>query len=797
MALKFRLFNCDRTFNLDKVEALIQRVAAKLSRETKIEKTYFPLPRMNELCVKLEKEDHFEYAVFVVHAHESRLSINEANAGIGYAKVYRALQKATGDRVLIVIGGDDNYKDQGERDKSVLSRWAWRKICSQFTEDYVNGVKSFIFSWEEDHHPIHEEALEFYLDPTLRGTQFVPRPKPPTAKVPEKEETIKVEQSKLSEVKRQVPLPMEAKSILENEFPPERNENRALPSRPETRAEGMTRPLQRENQKSAISGTPDVHILSFHASKPSVDQVENYIRKVSKEFAIPSNPKSSADQQINIQDYIMNHKPEYLVLVSDIDNIQDVPNVDEQVQRYKEIVEKSFSVGTKLVFIITEDKNYREGDFCSMAVSNIFTTLNQDMTRSEQPMVMSWNTIPWSLHKEALVQLLRAYGNVQRSAPKQYGTTKQDPTPSVSYTQPEYIPMKRWFYRASISNGRLVEVLKSDPPGWEPDIRFLNDLLMKNGSLEKATIEFWDEGDGRGVQSTVHPSKAMLSKIAEGFGTDKMHSILVYSYHVKEETNKALSNFIHHLNVPVLLPWEPIEPASLMTEITGVNPDYVMFSADTDVLKDEDEVQTLIQEHRAKIKDTIEKCVGQGVIIMLFGDKSYIKGEELASEEATQCVRNLTQDIVPADRLTVMTCQKGLFTTHQDWMMKNILKSKDVKSFTTPQQSASHGAVASVPSKQYYYKAVIRNGQITEVLKHTPPDWKPDEEMVRKQLEKHRNEKKAYLEILGNDQGEILSITVEKESKGPFFYANELKNSFTSFLSSDTKDKHSDKKDYV
>jgi len=37
-----------------------------------------------------------DLAVFVVHANESRLSINEENAGIGYAKIYRALVQATG-----------------------------------------------------------------------------------------------------------------------------------------------------------------------------------------------------------------------------------------------------------------------------------------------------------------------------------------------------------------------------------------------------------------------------------------------------------------------------------------------------------------------------------------------------------------------------------------------------------------------------------------------------------------------------------------------------------------------------
>ena len=34
-----------------------------------------------------------DVAVFVVHANESRLSINEDNAGIGYARIYRALLK--------------------------------------------------------------------------------------------------------------------------------------------------------------------------------------------------------------------------------------------------------------------------------------------------------------------------------------------------------------------------------------------------------------------------------------------------------------------------------------------------------------------------------------------------------------------------------------------------------------------------------------------------------------------------------------------------------------------------------
>ena len=42
-----------------------------------------------------------DFAIFVVHAHESRLSINEENAGISYAMFYRTLMEKTGEFSLI------------------------------------------------------------------------------------------------------------------------------------------------------------------------------------------------------------------------------------------------------------------------------------------------------------------------------------------------------------------------------------------------------------------------------------------------------------------------------------------------------------------------------------------------------------------------------------------------------------------------------------------------------------------------------------------------------------------------
>ena len=51
---------------------------------------------MSDVCENIIPQLQIDYAVLVVHAHESRLSLNEDNAGIGYAKIYRALLRATG-----------------------------------------------------------------------------------------------------------------------------------------------------------------------------------------------------------------------------------------------------------------------------------------------------------------------------------------------------------------------------------------------------------------------------------------------------------------------------------------------------------------------------------------------------------------------------------------------------------------------------------------------------------------------------------------------------------------------------
>ena len=93
------LFNCDKTYKLDVVEKLFKVVEKKLNFAFSIKTQYFALRDMSQVCENIipDQIKVDDVAVFVVHAHESRLSINEDNAGIGYAKIYRALLQATGE----------------------------------------------------------------------------------------------------------------------------------------------------------------------------------------------------------------------------------------------------------------------------------------------------------------------------------------------------------------------------------------------------------------------------------------------------------------------------------------------------------------------------------------------------------------------------------------------------------------------------------------------------------------------------------------------------------------------------
>ena len=94
--MKFHLFNCDNTYRLDSVETLLLKMADDLNLRILVDKLNFRLSEMSDVYKKTVPQLQMDYAVLVVHAHESRLSINEDNAGIGYTKIYKALLQATG-----------------------------------------------------------------------------------------------------------------------------------------------------------------------------------------------------------------------------------------------------------------------------------------------------------------------------------------------------------------------------------------------------------------------------------------------------------------------------------------------------------------------------------------------------------------------------------------------------------------------------------------------------------------------------------------------------------------------------
>ncbi|XP_022804627.1 uncharacterized protein LOC111341863 [Stylophora pistillata] len=181
----FYLFNCDNTYNLDVVEELLNAIKGKTTDiDIQTKKEYFRLHQMSELAKTIDEQTNsgqkMDYAIFAINAHESRLSINEENAGIGYARIYRALLMATDERVIVIIGGDDNYRNSTEEDESLLSRWVRRKVSSQFREEFMDGTKGFIFSWDKKHREIHEEAILHFLDSKKKGEKFVYEQKPHT-----------------------------------------------------------------------------------------------------------------------------------------------------------------------------------------------------------------------------------------------------------------------------------------------------------------------------------------------------------------------------------------------------------------------------------------------------------------------------------------------------------------------------------------------------------------------------------------------------------------------------------------
>ncbi|XP_058952417.2 uncharacterized protein [Pocillopora verrucosa] len=169
---RVHLFNCDNTYDLTVVNTWILAVQEKIPFTFTVSKHYFSLRDMSKLCENTISKLHIDFAFLVVNAEESRLLFNDSKEESGYTKVYRALLDATGEKVSVVIGGDSHYKNQEEEYQNVLSRWAHRIVSSQLKEEFRDGRKSFVFSWNEKHRAIHEQALLHFLDPKKAGVKF-------------------------------------------------------------------------------------------------------------------------------------------------------------------------------------------------------------------------------------------------------------------------------------------------------------------------------------------------------------------------------------------------------------------------------------------------------------------------------------------------------------------------------------------------------------------------------------------------------------------------------------------------
>ena len=94
---------------------------------------------------------------------------------------------------MIIIGDDDEYRDKDEEEQVVISRWARRKVVSQFDGEYLDGSRSFTFSWNEAHREIHEEALKHYLDPSKKEQKFQYVPKPRAETKPTQDEVLVID----------------------------------------------------------------------------------------------------------------------------------------------------------------------------------------------------------------------------------------------------------------------------------------------------------------------------------------------------------------------------------------------------------------------------------------------------------------------------------------------------------------------------------------------------------------------------------------------------------------------------
>eukprot|EP00058_Branchiostoma_floridae_P026005 XP_002611495.1 hypothetical protein BRAFLDRAFT_63870 [Branchiostoma floridae] len=247
------IINCDETYPLDSVHELVQKSSRATGVETSIERRSFSLPKLAEVSEEV-KGKQLLCAILVLNAHESRLSINEKNAGIGYAVLYRALREVSNGHVLVVIGGDEK---SSEADRKVVSNWVRYKVASQFEDEYLDGRRGFVFSWGKSYYPVHEEAFQQYLRAIRRGQDGLEKPFSPTVRPPPKTTYPGGSDTKLEERKFQ--------GEGQGSAPVDSTGNRSLPPPPHTSPNGDNIPAKSTHPVSSTSS------MGYRPIQPSAE----------------------------------------------------------------------------------------------------------------------------------------------------------------------------------------------------------------------------------------------------------------------------------------------------------------------------------------------------------------------------------------------------------------------------------------------------------------------------------------------------------------------------------------------
>ncbi|CAH3163888.1 unnamed protein product [Porites lobata] len=529
------LFNCDQTYKLDVVEKLFKAIEPKLNFAFSIQSRYFVLRDMSQVCENIipDQIKVDDVAVFVVHAHESRLSINEENAGIGYAKIYKALLQATGEKVLVVIGGDDSYKDSAEEQSSFLSRWARRKISSQFSEEYLDGRKSFIFSWDKQHRSIHEEALLHYFNPDKKDEKFVPEKKGDEVPVTQVVPIQKVETQERAEadVKRSRTEGHSSGKV--------QTETEALQTGEKGREE--TELQQQEDEKAHLP----------HPSKTEekdenmADETEEYVIVQAEDSLPKTKPKRARVEGMDTS------PPQERIAIlirdeSDINTIEEVfggavllsiiPVTDPRVMKDLLLLENTPPV--RSCFIIVESTKLEE-ELLTKSSSTVYQELlkttnrivekkilviicskGKSLTPGEEENIRA--TIMGLLGKKGLVFWCKEKNKTKRSSfSRSHSLPASDPAPSTHVERPINPEEFTLVFKTRLRLGKISydeKDVKVWLEGWRASQEMVENLLTKWHTVSNVELSVYRENK-TGNESTVvtEDLKSRVSGLGESF----------------------------------------------------------------------------------------------------------------------------------------------------------------------------------------------------------------------------------------------------------------------------------------